>query len=209
MSGNTDGPSFSNNEIEKLLKNYKLKYYKSKNLSKEVANFLNQGKIVGWFQDRMEFGQRSLGNRSIICDPRKKSFQDKVNKAVKFRETFRPFAPAVLEEYASKIFEMPKKRKVYFMERVYKIKKEWRKKIPAVTHVDGTGRIQTVNKQIHKKFYKLINEFYQISNVPVLMNTSFNLNGEPIVMSPEHAIKTFFSCGLDTLVIEDYIVEKK
>ena len=208
ITNNFYGPSYHQKDVEKLLKNFKLKYHKSKNIFLETANLLAEGKIIGWFQDKMEFGQRALGNRSIICDPRNRKFQDKVNKAVKFRESFRPFAPAVLEEKASEIFEMPKDRKVYFMERVYKIKKNWRSKIPAVTHIDGTGRIQTVNNQFHKKFYKLINEFYIITKVPVIMNTSFNLNGEPIVMSPEHAIRTFFSCGLDKLIIGDLIIEK-
>ena len=139
---------------------------------------------------------------------KKKNFQDKVNKAVKFRESFRPFAPAILHEKANDVFEKPKQRNIYFMERVYKIKKKWHKIIPAVTHIDGTGRLQTVNKDIHKKFYNLIKEFYKITDVPVLLNTSFNLNGEPVVMKPEDAIKTFYSCGLDILVIGNYIIKK-
>ena len=208
VTDNFYGPSYSDDNVKKILDNFKIKYKKSKNIYLETAKHLSEGKIIGWFQDKMEFGQRALGNRSILCDPRKKNFQDKVNKAVKFRESFRPFAPAILHEKANDVFEKPKQRNIYFMERVYKIKKKWHKIIPAVTHIDGTGRLQTVNKDIHKKFYNLIKEFYKITDVPVLLNTSFNLNGEPVVMKPEDAIKTFYSCGLDILVIGNYIIKK-
>jgi len=156
----------------------------------------------------MEFTHRALGNRSILADPRKFEMQKKVNSAVKYRESFRPFAPATIEEKASEIFDMNKKTKIPFMEKAVLVKKNWRKKIPAVVHVDGTARVQTINKNFNKKFYNLINEFYKITNVPVLLNTSFNLNGEPIVMSPSDAIRTFHTCGLDILVLQDYVVEK-
>jgi len=132
-----------------------------------------------------------------------------INEAVKFREGFRPFAPAVLDDFLTEIFEIPKNEKIYYMERAIDVKKYWRKKIPAVTHVDGTARVQTVTKKSNKEFYSLINSFYKATGVPILINTSFNLNGEPIVMSPEHAIRTFYSCGLDTLVIGDYVINKK
>ena len=157
----------------------------------------------------MEFGHRALGNRSILADPRYVETKDKVNSAVKYRESYRPFAPAVLSEKACQIFEMPKDRKVHFMERAYSIKKEWRDKLQAVCHVDGTGRVQTVEKNINNKFYSLIEEFERITKIPVLLNTSFNLNGEPIVMKPEQAIRTFFTCGLDKLVIGSYLITKK
>ena len=157
----------------------------------------------------MEFTHRALGNRSILADPRKLEMQLKVNSAVKYRETFRPFAPAVLEEYASKIFMIKKKTRVPFMEKAVSVKNDWKRKIPAVVHVDGTARVQTVSKKFNLSFYNLINEFYKITNVPVLLNTSFNLNGEPIVMSPSDAIKTFHTCGLDTLVLQDYVILKK
>ncbi len=203
------GPLYSNKQIEKDLKTFKLIFSKEKNIEKFTANLINQGHLIGWFQGRMEFGHRALGNRSILADPRKENFKDKVNKAVKFRESFRPFAPAVLDLDVNKIFEIPKDRKVYFMERAYKIKKEWRKKIPAVNHVDNTGRVQTVTKETNIRFYKLINEFKEITGIPVLLNTSFNLNGEPIVMTPKDAIRTFYSCGLDYLIIGDYVISKK
>ena len=208
ITDNFYGPEYSAETVKKVLDNFKINYEEPKNIFLETARHLSEGKIIGWFQDKMEFGQRALGNRSILCDPRHKKFQDKVNKAVKFRESFRPFAPAILEEKADMIIEKPKSRSIYFMERVFKIRKKWQKIIPAVTHIDGTGRVQTVNKDIHKKFYKLINEFYKITDVPVLLNTSFNLNGEPVVMTPENAIRTFYSCGLDILVIGNYIIKK-
>ncbi len=203
------GPEYNEKEIKKTLDNFKIKYERAKNIYLDTARELANGKIIGWFQGKMEFGPRALGNRSILADPRKKNNKDLVNKAVKFRENFRPFAPAVLDEDKNEIFEMPKKREVNFMERVYKIKKSWLKRIPAVVHVDNTGRIQTVNKSINPKFFQLISEFKKMTGVPVILNTSFNLNNEPIVMSPQDAIKSFYTCGLDTLVIGSFIIRKK
>mgnify|MGYP001284265531 CR=1 FL=1 len=203
------GPEYKNNEIIKILKNNKISFYKPKNLSKEIALQISSGKLVGWFQDKMEFGHRALGNRSILADPRNPKVKNIVNRAIKFRESFRPFAPAILEEYCTKIMNMPIKRKVFFMERAYKFKKKWFKKIPGVVHEDKTGRLQTVSKSTNEKFYRLIEEFYKITKVPVLLNTSFNLNGEPIVMTPNDAIRTFYNCGLDILVLGDLVIEKQ
>ena len=202
------GPKFSEKEIFETLKKYKLIFKKAKNLNKEIANQISNGKLIGWFQDKMEFGHRALGNRSILADPRNKKMKDIINKAVKYRESFRPFAPAVLEEHSHKIFEIKKGLNVDFMEKAVKVKNNWHRRIPAVTHVDGTARIQTVSKKTNTKFYNLINEFYKITSIPLLVNTSFNLNGEPIVCNPEDAIRTFYSCGLDILVVGDYIVYK-
>ena len=202
------GPSYGNKEILSLLNKYKLKFKKPKKISSYVAKKISDGFLIGWFQDKMEFTHRALGNRSILADPRKFEMQKKVNSAVKYRESCRPFAPATIEEKASEIFDISKKTKIPFMEKAVLVKKNWRKKIPAVVHVDGTARVQTINKDFNKKFYNLINEFYKITNVPVLLNTSFNLNGEPIVMSPSDAIRTFHTCGLDILVLQDYVVEK-
>jgi carbamoyltransferase len=202
------GPEFSDKEVFSILNKYKIKFFKPNNLFKFAAQEIARKKLIGWFQDRMEFGHRALGNRSILADPRSSKIKETVNKAVKYRESFRPFAPAVLSEFSYKIFDMPEQRKVYFMERAYKIRKNWIKKIPGVTHIDGTGRVQTVDKKVNIKFYKLINEFNKITKVPVLLNTSFNLNGEPIVRSPEDAIRTFFSCGLDYLIIGSYVIAK-
>ena len=203
------GPEFSDQEIDLTIKKFKLKKTKPKNLFKDVAELISNGNLVGWFQGRMEFGHRALGNRSILADPRKVKTKDKVNSAVKYRESFRPFAPATLNEFVDDIFDIKNKnRKVRFMERAYHVKKKWRHQLGAVTHVDGTGRVQSVEKEVNPKFHKLISEFYKITQVPVLLNTSFNLNGEPIVMTPEHAIRTFFTCGLDYLVLGNFLISK-
>ena len=202
------GPQFSDSDIEQTLKKYKIPYKKLRNIEKYAARLIADGKIVGWFQGRMEFGQRALGNRSIVADPRDPTMKDKVNNAVKYRETFRPFAPSILEERVAEYFECEKDAKVPFMEKVFMIRPEKRKVIPAVTHIDGSGRLQTVGKTCNPRYYKLISEFNKITGVPVVLNTSFNLKGEPIVCSPTDAIRTFFSCGLDALVLGNYVVMK-
>ena len=150
------GPAFSNQEIFHTLKKYNLKFVTTSNLSNYVANKLSQGYLVGWFQDKMEFTHRALGNRSILADPRKKNVQSKVNSAVKYRESFRPFAPAVLEEKAYEIFDIRKKTKIEFMEKAVLVREKWKNRIPAVTHVDNTARVQTVGKNTNAKFYNLI-----------------------------------------------------
>lgn len=202
------GPSFNNKEILSEIKKSKLNFKKPNNLEKYTAKKISEGKLIGWFQGSMEFSHRALGNRSILADPRNPNMKNILNQAIKFREGFRPFAPSVLEEEASKIFELNKKDRIYFMEKTAVVRTNWRKKIPAVTHADFTARVQTVSKKINLKFYKLISEFKNITGVPLLVNTSFNLNGEPIVCNPNDAIRTFFSCGLDLLVIGDYVITK-
>jgi carbamoyltransferase len=202
------GPEFSDEEIESYIKKFKIKAVKSEEIAKDVARLLANGKLIGWFQGRMEFGNRALGNRSILADPRSESTKDKINAAVKYRESYRPFAPAVLSEKSSDIFEMPINRKVRFMERAYMVKEEWRSRLQAVTHVDGSGRVQTVSYEDNPLFYNLIKEFEKITDIPVVLNTSFNLNGEPIVMKPDHAVRTFYTCGLDYLVLGSYIISK-
>ena len=202
------GPKFSSSEIKKELEKSKIKYFKPKNIYSFAAEKISKGKLIGWFQDSMEFSHRALGNRSILADPRNPEMKNILNKAIKFRESFRPFAPSVLEEEAYKIFELKRSDRIYFMEKVVKVRKNWQKKIPAVTHADKSARVQTVSKSINIKFYNLIKEFYRITNVPLVVNTSFNLSGEPIVCTPNDAIRTFFSCGLDLLVIGDCVIEK-
>ena len=203
------GPGFTRDQIKEEILKSKLKFTEpKKNLNSQVANFLSEGKLVGWFQGNMEFSHRALGNRSILADPRNPQMKNIINKAIKFRENFRPFAPAVLEEEAHKIFEMNKNDKIYFMEKAVKVRKFWTKKIPAVTHIDNTARVQTVAKSVNPIFYDLILEFNKITKVPILLNTSFNLNGEPIVCTPGDAIRTFFSCGLDVLVLGNFIIKK-
>lgn len=202
------GPKFSDKEIKHTLDRYRIAYNKPNNIFKTTASLLSNGKLIGWFQDNMEFSHRALGNRSILADPRQKSMKDKINRAIKYREYFRPFAPATLEEYCNGLFFMEKKEKIDFMEKAVVVKKKWRKKIPAVTHFDYTARVQTVSKLSNPKFYKLIQNFYQLTGVPAVINTSFNINGEPIVMSPTDAIRTFYSCGLDYLILGPYIISK-
>lgn len=202
------GPAYSTKEIGDSLERYKIKYQRSSNIPVDVAKLLAAGKLVGWFQGRGEFGQRALGNRSILADPRSAETRDKVNAAVKYREGFRPFAPAVLAEEAGEYFDLPKNLQVPFMEAVFPVRLEKRAALGAVVHVDGSGRLQTVTRGSNPRFYDLIAAFRDIAGVPILLNTSFNLNGEPMVCTPTDAIRTFYSCGLDVLVLEDYVVVK-
>ncbi len=201
------GPSYSNREIEEELKLCKLPYRKMKNVERETAQLLREGKIVGWFQGRMEFGPRALGARSILADPTRKDMKDIINKFVKHREEFRPFAPTVLEEEAPKYFEGCKKSP--FMLLVYPVVKEKQEIIPAVTHVDGSARVQTIDSKTAPRYYRMIKEFEKLKGVPVVLNTSFNVKGEPIVCSPQDALRCFYSTGMDALVIGDFLVEKR
>ncbi len=201
------GSSFSDEEIEKLLNTYKLPYKKLQNPAREGARLLTEGKIIGWFQGKWEFGPRALGNRSILADPRDPLMKEKVNNAVKFREEWRPFAPSVLEEYAEEYFEGCKSST--FMILTFYVKAEKRAKIPAVTHVDGTARVHTVKKSVNPLYWRLIDEFRKLTGITVVLNTSFNLKGEPIVGTPFDAIRTFYTSGLDALIIGNFIIEKK
>jgi len=168
----------------------------------EVAQAIADGKIVGWFQGKSESGNRALGNRSILADPRNTNIKDIINSRIKLREDFRPFAPSVLEEYYTDYFDTNQPSP--YMSRIMPVKSD---AIPGVTHVDGTARIQTVTREFNERYYDLINEFYKITGVPMLLNTSFNCQ-EPIVETPEDAIATFNKCGLDILVIGEYVVRK-
>ena len=176
--------------------------------SSSVTTLISEGKIIGWFQGKMEFGQRALGNRSILADPRNKDSKDLVNLAVKYRESFRPFAPSILFECVEDYFHSHGDNDVSFMEKVYQFKEEKKSVVPAVVHTDGTGRLQSVTETSNPKYYQLIKTFYEITGVPIVLNTSFNLNGEAIVCNPTDAIRTFFSCGLDYLILGDYLVKK-
>lgn len=203
------GPGFSEDEMEDELRRRNLIYRKSENIFSECARLLTDGNIIGWFQGRMEAGQRALGNRSILADPRAKDMKDIVNKKIKFRESFRPFAPSIIEEAVCEYFDCKHNPESSpFMSVCYTVKKDKRGTIPAVTHADGTARIQTVSKNTNFKFWALIKEFEKRTGVPVLLNTSFNVKDEPIVCSPFDAINTFLNSGLDYLVMEDYITSK-
>jgi carbamoyltransferase len=200
------GPNFSNEEIECVVNTYKLRYARSHDIASQTADLLSNGKIVGWFQGRMEFGPRALGGRSILADPRDPQMKEKVNRAVKFRESWRPFAPSLRAESAGDYLESATDSP--FMILTAQVKSEKRNVIPAVTHVDGSTRPQIVEKDADPIYWNLINEFGKRTGVPVVMNTSFNLRGEPIVCTPTDAIRTFFSSGMDALAIGDFIVEK-
>ena len=200
------GSIFTNNQIKKEILKSNVKYECPKNLYKNVSNHLEKGKIVAWFQGGSEFGPRALGNRSILCRPYPNEMKDHLNIRVKFREEFRPFAPSVLNEYRDDFFHINQDSPHMLM--ACKIKKDKRKIIPAIVHVDGTCRVQTVKKDINKKFYNLINEFYKITGVPVLLNTSFNVKGQPIVNTPLEAIETFKSTNIDVLAMGDFVLSK-
>ncbi len=200
------GPEYSNDEIKRNLDLCKISYTYCKDPGKIAARFIAHGKIVGWFQGRMEFGPRALGNRSILADPRRKEMKDIVNKAIKYREEFRPFAPAVTMESVKDFFVngVPSP----YMLLVTDVLPEKRAIIPAITHEDGTARLQTVNREANPRFHELISEFGKITGVPVVLNTSFNVKGEPIVCSPSEAIRCFYSTGLDVLIMGNYLVQK-
>ena len=170
---------------------------------KEVAQAIADGKIVGWFQGKSESGNRALGNRSILADPRNPDIKEIINNTIKLREDFRPFAPVVLEEHYKEYFDTRGGPSPY-MSRICKVKT---KLVPGVTHVDNTARIQTINRNDNEKFYDIVNEFYKITGIPMLLNTSFNCQ-EPIVEAPHHALRTFRRTALDLLVINDWIIRK-
>ena len=229
MSGSYLGPEYSDEEIKKQLDKIGA-VYKSLDENEIInitAKHLTEGKTIGWFQGRMEFGPRALGNRSIIADPRSSTMQKNLNLKIKFRESFRPFAPSVLEEKVNEWFDYDDKSPYMLM--VAKVKKEKQKnmsvnekklfgidqlnvvrsEVPAITHVDFSARIQTVNKINNKKYYNLIKEFDKLTGVPILVNTSFNIRGEPIVSSVEDAYRCFLTTDLDYLVCGNQILEKE
>ena len=207
------GPGYSNSEIDAFLREKKITYttLADEALFETVANYLSQGKVVGWFQGRMEWGPRALGNRSILADPRRYNMKEFVNSKIKFREPFRPFAPSILAEKATEWFAIEGDDTQYpfrFMLYVVEVKKHKRKLVPAITHIDGTTRPQLVYKNDNPRYYKLIEKFNHLTGVPLLLNTSFNLKGEPIVCSPRDAISTFMKSGLDILVLHNFVIRK-
>ena len=200
------GSIASDAEIEDCIIKSGQLYEKPKNFYSKVAEYLSEGKIVGWFQGGAEFGPRALGNRSILSRPFPADQRDHINKRVKFREEFRPFAPAVLNEHRNEYFDINQDSPHMLI--ACKIKKNKIKTVPAIVHVDGTCRVQTVKKEINERFYKLIQEFYQMTDIPILLNTSFNVKGQPIVNTPIEAIRTFKNTNLDVLAIGDYLLTK-
>ena len=229
MRGSYLGPSFNEDEIENTLNNLGAKYEKQneENLIITIANELKKEKTIGWFQGRMEFGPRALGARSIIADPRSDKMQKELNLKVKFRESFRPFAPSVLAEEVSDWFDLntdspymllvanvkkniqipmnERDQKLFGIEKL-NIK---RSSIPAVTHIDYSARIQTVHQETNQRYYKLLKKFKEITGCPLLVNTSFNVRGEPIVCSIEDSFRCFMGTNLDILVCENFILYKE
>ena len=189
-----------------LLVNRKTFNGPGESICREAAKLLSEGKVFGWFQGRCEFGPRALGNRSILGDPRRPEMKDKLNMRVKFRQAFRPFAPIVPYERAKDIFvgedESP------FMLRAKQVRPEWKDRIPAIVHVDGTARVQTVRREQNERMYDLLMEFDKLTGVPVLVNTSFNIKGEPIVETPQDAMNCFIHTGIDYLALHDTLVSK-
>jgi carbamoyltransferase len=176
-----------------------------------VVDRLTEGKVVGWSQGRFEWGPRALGHRSILADPRQADMKDIVNTKIKFREPFRPFAPSALVERAEEYFALPDAARHYparFMLYVVDVKEDKRALVPAITHVDGTGRLQTVRRDTNPRYHRLISTFAEATGVPMVLNTSFNLRGEPIVNTPAEAFNTFMQSGMDVLVLGDYVVDK-
>jgi carbamoyltransferase len=200
------GPSYTDEEIEAFLVWSKLPYRRMENIAEETADILVQDKVIGWFQGRMEFGPRALGGRSILASPLHASMQAKLNE-IKDREDFRPVAPVVLEEEAARWFIGGKQSP--FMLFVFDVQPDKADRIPAVRHVDGTARVQTINREQNQAYYDLLKAFQRRTGVPVLVNTSFNTRGEPVVCSPRDAIESFWTSPLDALVIGPFVLEKQ
>lgn len=206
------GKSYNDDEVEKVIDSFQNKVqfskYDESELYKRTAQYISEGKIIGWFQGGSEFGPRALGNRSILADPRNKDMKDILNKKVKFREHFRPFAPVVLRSQVHDYFDtdFPDND---FMLFVGHVKEHAKKLIPAVTHIDGSARLQTVTENSNLKLFRLLEEFKEITGIPVLINTSFNIKGRPIVEKPMHAMEAFMHCEMDILVLNNYIISKK
>lgn len=214
MKNSSFGQEFSDREIKYFLDKNKIKYSAFKNkkeLVEKTAKLIFGNNVVGWFQGKMEWGPRALGNRSILSNPANPDMQEILNLKVKHREKFRPFAPVVCEDDALKYFDCDKPIPLPtdFMLMVYPIKEKWRSKIPSVTHVDGSGRLQTIRKPQNELYYNLIKEFGKLSKIPILVNTSFNIRGEPIVCTPYDAYKCMMGTGIDFLVMGKFLIKRE
>lgn len=204
------GRCYSDDEVRTALKSglvrFEAKARASADICADAAKLLAEGRVLGWFQGRSEFGPRALGNRSILADPRHAQMKDTLNSRVKHRQAFRPFAPVVLVERAHEIFEGEEDSP--FMLVAKRVRDAWRERIPAIVHVDGTARVQTVTAESNARLHRLLGEFAALTGVPVLINTSFNVKGEPIVETPRDAIECFLSTGIDDLVLHDLLIAK-
>jgi carbamoyltransferase len=207
MLGAYTGPEFGGDEIEAELEASNLAYetLSDAEVTKRAAQDIAAGAVVGWFQGRMEFGPRALGNRSIVVDPRRADMKEILNERIKKREPFRPFAPSILEERTADYFEQSHPAPTMLM--VYQVRPERRAEIPAVTHVDGSGRLQTVSREVNERYYQLIADFNELTGVPVVLNTSFNEN-EPVVCTPRHAIDCFLKTRMDVLYLGNHCVRR-
>jgi carbamoyltransferase len=201
------GPSYGDDEVEEALKEAKVDYRRAEDVAQEVAGYLNDGKIVGWFQGRMEIGARALGNRSILANPAIKDMREKLNAEVKHREGWRPFCPSMTYEDYDRYFSDTADSD--FMIQAFEVRDEYKAVLPAVVHVDGTARPQTVREDSNPRFHALLRAFEALSGHPVLVNTSFNIMGEPIVCTPRDALRCFGGTGLDVLVMNDFVVMKR
>ncbi|HEV3203706.1 MAG TPA: carbamoyltransferase C-terminal domain-containing protein, partial [Gemmataceae bacterium] len=237
QKGSFLGPRFATRDIGHFLNHSRIPYRRladERALLESIVRFLAEEKIVGWFSGRMEFGPRALGSRSILGDPRSPKMQATLNLKIKFRESFRPFAPVVLLEHAHEWFEVKPGRDSPYMLLVANVRKEkhvpismgdreimksdpdlrqrvniTRSQVPAVTHVDYSARLQTVDELRNPRFYRLLQEFYRQTGCPILVNTSFNVRGEPIVCTPQEAYRCFQATDMDVLVLEDFVLEKQ
>ncbi len=206
------GPAYTHADYLNTIRQYvpieKIKHMASPiALTKEVAKLINEGAIIGWFKGSSEFGQRALGHRSILANPTIPDIKPKVNRVIKKREGFRPFAPMVIADEANNYFEMLG-QEVPYMNQVFKVKDDYIAGLPSITHADGTARVQTVTREFNTDIYFLLKEFKKLSGYPILLNTSFNLRGQTMVLDPETAIKTFYDCEMDYLVLGSYIISK-
>jgi len=208
MEGAYTGPEFTDDEIRCVLDEAGVAYerFDDREITRRAAQDIADGAVTGWFQGRMEFGPRALGNRSIVADPRRADMREILNERIKKREPFRPFAPSILEEHTAEYFEQDHPSPTMLM--VYQVRPEKRAEIPAVTHVDGSGRLQTVNARMNPRYYQLIADFHELTGLPVVLNTSFNEN-EPIVCTPRHALDCFLKTRMDVIYLGNYAVRRR
>jgi carbamoyltransferase len=204
------GRRYSDRDIENAISRFPVRIQttttRSPDICRETAKLLADQRVIGWFQGPSEFGPRALGNRSLLADPRHAEMKDILNRRVKHRQAFRPFAPIVLAERAGEIFEGEEDSP--FMLLAKRVRPEWRDRIPAVVHVDGTARVQTVTEAVNPLLYRLLRDFEALTGTPVLINTSFNVKGEPIVETPDDAVVCFLTTGIDHLVLDDRLISK-
>jgi carbamoyltransferase len=202
------GPTYQDNQIIEALTRRKLSFTELAHPEQTIAELISDGQIVAHFDGRMEFGERALGNRSILADPRDPEIKERINSIIKYRESYRPFAPAVKADQAQKYFEVPFGYECRYMEKVVPVRAEYREYLPAVTHVDGSGRLQTVHYEENKRFFKILEEVEKRTGYPITLNTSLNINGEPIACSPDDALNTFFNSGLRYIVLKNVLLQK-